>query len=210
MVTSGSSPLTRVGIYGGAFDPPHLGHLVVACEARWQLGLDEVRLIPVGVPAHREPPRAAGETRLAMVATMVESSRGLVASRVELDRPGPSYTVDTLEQLTVAEPHVEWTLLIGADQVAAFHRWRRPERIIELARLGVVARDGTDNEALAAMVAELAPGRAQVVVMPQIGISSTMIRERIAAERPFSHLVAPGVASIITAGSLYGSPTQLP
>lgn len=202
MATSARSG-TRVGIYGGAFDPPHLGHVVFACEAAWQLELDEVRMVPLGQPVHRDPPHADADARYRMVAAAVADLPQLVPSRLEVDRSGASYTVDTLRAIVAAEPGVELTLLIGADQLRAFGTWREPGEILRLARLGVVARAETDREELARVVGETAPGRADVVAMPRIDISSTLVRERLAEGRPFVHLVPPAVGEMIHRSGLY-------
>lgn len=194
----------RVGVYGGAFDPPHLGHVVVACEAAWQLGLDEVRLIPVGTPVHRGAPVVDGPTRVALVEAAIAGQPALTVSSIEVDRGEPSFTVDTLRRIAEAESEVEWTLIVGADQVAAFATWREPAAIVALARLAVVARDETDVDEVAVVAAVHAPGRFDLVRMPRIDISSTLVRERIASGAPYSHLVSAGVARVIADHGLYG------
>lgn len=202
-------PARWIGVYGGAFDPPHIGHVVVACEAAWQLGLDEVRLVPVGQPVHRAAPIADASMRVRMLEAATRPHPLLSVSTVELDRQAPSYTVDTLTAIHAAEPDLAIALIIGADQLLAFQTWRDPGRILELARLAVVARGDTDVEAVAETLAALAPSRADIVSMPEIGVSATMIRERIAAGRPIAHLVPPDVAAIIAEAGLYGPPSTL-
>lgn len=206
MATSGRS----VGVYGGAFDPPHLGHVIVACEAAWQLGLDEVRLVPVGLPVHREAPQAPAEARVAMLHAAVADRPNLAVSTVEVDRRAPSFTVDTLRGIVAAEPDLALTLIIGADQVLAFDTWREPAAITALARLGVVARADTDIAAVATAADALAPGRAGVIAMPRIDISSTLIRDRLAARRPVDHLLPPGVGDIIHSAGLYTATSAIP
>jgi nicotinate-nucleotide adenylyltransferase len=181
------------------FDPPHIGHLILAQEALWQLRLDEVRLVTCARPPHRAAPALPVEVRLAMVEAAVAGVRGLVASRVEADRPGPSYTVDTLQGFADAEPEVALWLIVGADQLATFGRWREPERIQRLARLAVVAREGVPEGPLPAPVD---PCRCDHLDMPTIGVSSTLVRERIAAGEPVEHLLPAGVAGVLSSVGL--------
>jgi nicotinate-nucleotide adenylyltransferase len=200
MVTSAR----KVGLYGGAFDPPHLGHVVVAVEAAWQLGLDEVRLLPVGIPVHRGAPRADARTRVDLVVAAVADFPDIQVSTIETDRTEPSFTIDTLRALAADEPGVEWTVIVGADQVEVFDTWREPQSIVALARLGVVARAETDAAEAAASARKHAPGRFDVISIPRIDISSTLVRARIAAGEPFSHLVPAAVAQMIADCGLYG------
>jgi nicotinate-nucleotide adenylyltransferase len=200
MVTSAR----KVGLYGGAFDPPHLGHVVVAVEAAWQLGLDEVRLLPVGIPVHRGAPRADARTRVDLVVAAVADFPDIQVSTIETDRTEPSFTIDTLRALADDEPGVEWTVIVGADQVEVFDTWREPQSIVALARLGVVARAETDAAEAAASARKHAPGRFDVISIPRIDISSTLVRARIAAGEPFSHLVPAAVAQMIADRGLYG------
>ena len=140
----GSRPVARVGVLGGAFNPPHIGHLVLADEAASRLGLQRVLLVPAGEPPHRriepEPGRA---TRLEMARLAAAGNDLLEASEVEVGRQGPSYTFETLELLRRDRPSDELWLLMGADVAAALDSWRRPERVLELARVGVAGRPGT-------------------------------------------------------------------
>jgi nicotinate-nucleotide adenylyltransferase len=191
-------------VLGGTFDPPHIGHLIVASEARWQLGLDVVRLVPARVPPHKpaggqaDPARRAGWLEAA-----VAGEPGLEVSRIELDREGPSYTADTLELMAAAEPGAHFWFVLGADQLAGLPGWRDPERILAAARLAVVPRAGHDARALAERIA---PGRSDVLDVPEIGVSSSMIRERIAAGRPVRHLVPPAVEESLRREGLVASP----
>lgn len=177
---------------GGTFDPPHIGHLVVACEALWQLSLDELRLVPAARPPHKDDPAMAPAARRAdWLERAVAGRPGLVVSRIELEREGPSFTADTLEAMAAAEPGALLWFVLGADQLAGFAGWRDPHRILAAARLAVAARGDVAEERLGALVREVAPGRADILAMPAIGVSSSMIRARIAAGRPVGHLV-PG------------------
>ena len=196
----------RIGVLGGTFNPPHLGHLILARECLWQRGLDEVHLVVSARPPHRDAPAVDPETRLRMVDAAVTGFPDLHASRIEIDRPGPSYTADTLEGLAAASPGTEFTLIIGADQLLGFHAWRDPERITAVARLAVVARGAADLETLAEAGEHVAPGRVDLVAMPTIEISSTMVRDRARTGAPYDHLVPRPVAEQIAALHLYGSP----
>jgi len=198
-----STGARSIGCFGGTFNPPHIGHLILARECLWQRGFDEVRLIVSARPPHRDAPAVDPETRFAMVQRAVAGQSGLVASRVELDRPGPSYTVQTLEALTAGEPGTAFTWIIGADQLLAFDRWHEPERILQLARLAVVARGEADLDAIGEAAESVAPGRVDLVEMPEIGISSTMLRERRRLGQPVDHLVPGGVAEMISERGLY-------
>jgi nicotinate-nucleotide adenylyltransferase len=192
------------------FDPPHIGHLIVASEAAWQLGLDEVRLVVCARPPHRAGGWLPAERRLRLVEVAVAGDPPLVASRAEIDRPGPSYTVDTLGAFLAAEPDVAFTLVIGADQLLGFADWHRPERIVELASLAVVARDGTDRRAAEAAAAAAAPGGVRWVEMPEIAVSSSLIRERLRLGRPVRHLVPREVEELLVAEGFPNVESALP
>ena len=193
---------------GGTFDPPHIGHVVMACEARWQLALDEVRLVPARTPPHKlareiAPPEARAE----WVEAAVQGRPALTVSRIELDRQGPSYTADTLEAMAAAEPGALLWFILGADQLAGLPGWHEPERILAAARLAVVPRAGHDARALAERIA---PGRADVLEVPEIGVSSSMIRERIANGLPIRFLVPPAVEESLHREGLVASPEPVP
>jgi nicotinate-nucleotide adenylyltransferase len=196
----------RIGLLGGTFNPPHHGHLICAEEARIQLDLDEVRLIPAGDPPHRDldPDQDADpQQQLQMCRLAVAGQTALGVSSVEIDRPGPSFTVDTLEQLAKDEPDNELVLIIGADQATSFGNWREPERIAELARIAVAARVDFDiDEALAEV--ERATGLKPVSFdMPRIDISSSLIRDRVHRGRVISHVVPLRVAEYVAEQGLY-------
>ena len=188
---------------GGTFDPPHIGHLIVASEALWQLGLDVVRLVPARVPPHKPTgAQTAADTRAWWLERAVAGTPGLEVSRAELDREGASYTADTLEAMAAEEPGALLWFILGADQLADLPRWRDPQRILAAARLAVVPRAGRDVRELAA---EVAPGRADVLDVPEIGVSSSMIRERIAAGLPIRFLVPPEVEESLRREGLVAS-----
>lgn len=192
------------------FDPPHVGHLVLAGEAAWQLGLDEVRLVVCARPPHRREAWLSPEVRLRLVEQATAGYPALVASRVELDRPGPSYMVDTLSTFVTAEPGAAFWLIVGADQLASFARWRSPDGIVGLARLAVASRDGAQTAEMRAIADRVAPGRVDWLEMPTVAVSSTMIRERVASGRPVRHLVSPAVDDGLAAEGLFRGQSALP
>ncbi|MGE0027092.1 MAG: nicotinate-nucleotide adenylyltransferase [Thermoleophilia bacterium] len=196
-----------MGVLGGTFDPPHIGHVVMACEARWQLVLDEVRLVPARTPPHKLGREIAdAEARAAWTEAAVEGRPGLTVSLIELEREGPSYTADTLQAMAGAEPGVRLWFVLGADQLAGVPAWRDPDRILAAARLAVVAREGVDDDDLTDLAERVAPGRHDIVRMPAIGVSSTMIRDRLAAGEPVGHLLPPTVESALVRGGVVPSP----
>jgi nicotinate-nucleotide adenylyltransferase len=199
--------LPRVGILGGAFNPPHLGHLVCAQEAQVQLELDRVVLVPVGQAPHRTIADDPGaETRLAMTELAAEGDPNLSVSRIELDRPGPSYTADTLAALRERAPDDELTLILGGDQAAALPGWHEPERVLELARVAAVARVDWAREEIVRSVAGLTGAdRLTIVHMPLIEISSSDLRERAARGVPIRYLVPERVADYIAERGLYAA-----
>lgn len=127
--------MARIGIYGGSFNPPHLGHIFAARKARQLLGLDKILLIPAAIPPHKAVAEGSpdGETRFALTQLAIAGETGMEVSRIELDRPGPSYTVDTLRELRESYPQDELYLLMGTDMFLSFFQWREPEAIAALA-----------------------------------------------------------------------------
>jgi nicotinate-nucleotide adenylyltransferase len=197
----------RVGVLGGTFDPPHIGHLIVASEARWQLDLDEVLLVPAREPPHKPGGTWAGaERRAGWLERAVAGLPGLVVSRLELEREGPSYTADTLDAMAAAEPGVALWFILGADQLLELPTWRDPGRILAAARLAVVPRDGLGPEGLRARADEIGRGRVDWVDVPHIGVSSSMIRQRIAAGQPISLLVPAEIEAALREEGLVASP----
>lgn len=187
--------LRRLGVFGGTFDPIHLGHLAAADEVRHALGLDEV----VFVPAHAQPlkpaPVASPEHRLAMTRLAVEGDAGFSVSTVDLDRGGATYTVDTLADLTALHPDAELTFIAGADAVATLDRWKDPERLMTLARFVGVTRPGHEAPD---------PGRGVWVVdVPGVAVSSTEVRRRVSVGAPIRYLVPDAVVEYIDRHRLY-------
>ena len=197
----------RVGILGGAFNPPHLGHLVCAQEALLQLELDTVVFVPTGQPPHRvleDDP--GGDLRLEMVELAIAGDSRFAASRIELDRPGPSYTAETLAAMRSAEPDHELFLIVGGDQAASLPDWHEPEQVLAQATLVVVERVSRSRSAIGL---QLAPLRGADTVLyletPLIQVSSTMLRRRVAGGEPIRYLVPERVVSLIGARGLYAS-----
>jgi nicotinate-nucleotide adenylyltransferase len=197
----GSLPLPRVGVFGGLFNPPHIGHLSLCQEAAWQLGLERVVLVPTGRPAHRSAPAETPEMRLRLAQAAALGNPLFTVSRLEIDRIGPSYTVDTLRELAHRYPGSSLHLLIGADQLVALDTWHEAESIPRLARIAAALRPGVD-------VSRGTATSLDWVEMPQIGVSSSLVRERVRAGRPIRYFVPDAVRELIEAEGLYrdGSP----
>jgi nicotinate-nucleotide adenylyltransferase len=197
----------RVGIFGGAFNPPHIGHLVCAQEALLQLELDRVMFVPVGEAPHREIEHDPGaESRLEMVELAVSDDERFEASRMELDRKGPSYTSDTLAQLHDQSPDDELFLILGGDQAAALASWHEPEKVLELATVAVFERASWGRNAIVIKIGSLAGARdVRYLDMPLIQVSSSGIRRRVREGAPIRYLVPEKVASYIEDKALYGA-----
>ena len=195
-----------VGVLGGAFNPPHLGHLLLAQEAVAALGLDELILVPTGTAPHKRiDPEPGPAVRFEMTAAAVAGVPGFRVSDVEVGRDGPSFAYRTLELLADELPGSVLTFVMGADVAAGLERWKRPERVVELAAVAVAARPGFDSDAIDDVLGRLgaADGAARIE-MPPVGISSTLVRERVAAGRPIRWMVPDAVARLIAEHGLYG------
>jgi nicotinate-nucleotide adenylyltransferase len=201
----------RVGILGGAFNPPHIGHLVCAQEALVELGLDTVLLVPLGVAPHREIEQDPGaEARLEMCELAVAGDERLSPSRIEIDREGPSYTVDTVRELRERSADDELFLLLGGDQASSLRSWREPEELLRLATVAAVPRTGWPRERIEVKIAGVRGAQRLVFFdMPRIDISSTLVRHRVALGKPIRYLVPDGVADYIAGKSLYESSTRV-
>lgn len=197
----------RVGIYGGVFNPPHHGHLVAAQEAHSQLELDVLVWVPVGDAPHREIESDPGaEARFEMVKLATAADERFRVSRIEIERDGPSYTVDTLRELREREPEDELFLILGGDQALALPTWHEPEQVLELATLGVFERGSSSRNAIGITIGRMVGAdRVRFLEMPRIDISSTMVRRRAATGKPIRYLVPDKVANYIGAQSLYGA-----
>jgi nicotinate-nucleotide adenylyltransferase len=197
----------RVGIFGGAFNPPHIGHLVCAQEALVQLELDRVVFMPVGEAPHREIEGDPGaEARLEMVELAVAGDERFATSRMELDREGPSYTSDTLAQLHEESPDDELFLILGGDQAAALASWHEPEKVLERATVAVFERASWGRNAIVIKIGRLAGARnVRYLDMPMIQVSSSGIRRRVREGAPIRYLIPDNVASYIEEKALYGA-----
>lgn len=186
----------RIGLFGGTFDPPHIGHLIVAQHALTRLGLERVIFIPAAVPPHKQDRDVTpAHLRLAMLRAATAPDERFLVDDLEVQRGGASYTVDTLRVYTTAQPAAELHLMLGADQFEELHTWREFEEVRRLATLVVLPREGRGPVA-----AE--PG---VVPLPgvRIDVSASEIRRRIGAGEPIRYLVCPAVESIIRDHDLY-------
>lgn len=195
----------RLGVFGGTFDPPHLGHLVAASDACQALGIERMLWVPSAVPPHkRDTVHASAAHRLAMVRAAVAGDPRFQADDLELRREGPSYTVDTLRALREREPGAELCFVTGADNLAEIPGWREPEEILRLARLAVVTRRGDGHAPAAA--AGMAP--ADVVAVTRVDVSATEIRRRVAAGETIRYLVPDAVRAYIEREGLYREPSH--
>ena len=199
-----------LGIFGGTFDPIHHGHLAIAEEVREALGLERVRFIPAGDPPHKpEREVAPAAHRLAMVELAIAPNPGFEVDRSEVDREGPSYSVDTLEAIVAGRAAAGLTeppwFILSAEALAGLPTWHRPDRVLELARLAVVPREGADVLD-AAWLERTFPGRGDRVRFlpgPLLAISGSAVRARAAAGRSLRYLVPEDVAAYVAAHRLY-------
>lgn len=200
--------MRRVGILGGTFNPPHVGHLVCAQEARHQLELDVVLLMPVSVPPHKEVAADPGaQERVALCRAAVAGEEGIELSTLETDRGGASYTVDTLREINAREPGDDLTFIVGADMAHGLPGWREPEAVMRLATIAVADRSGIERRALLERLASVGDvGRVRFFDMPRLDVSSSDIRRRVAEGAPIRHLVPDAVARRIASGGLYRVP----
>ena len=186
----------RLGVLGGSFDPIHFGHLVLGEMAREQLGLDKVMYMPAGNQWRKEGRDVgAAEHRLAMVRLAVEGNSAFDVSSMEIDRDGRTYTVETLRQLHAESPGVEISFIVGADALADMPHWKDPERIMELATVCVAGRRGEGSE--------VQDERVTRIEMPEVGISSTGIRNRVKKGKSIKYLVPGAVEQYVRDKSLY-------
>jgi nicotinate-nucleotide adenylyltransferase len=195
----------HIGILGGTFNPPHMGHLVMAQEALDQLDLDRVVLLPVAVPPHKEAREdPGGAARIELCRLAVADDERFDVSTLEVDRGGASYTVDTLRELHEIEPEHDLTFIVGGDMAQSLPSWREPEAVLALARLAVAEREGVRRDDVARRLEPLHSGdRVTFFDMPRIDISSSDIRRRVAEGRPIRYLVPDAVAEAIAERGLY-------
>jgi nicotinate-nucleotide adenylyltransferase len=193
------SPYLRVGLFGGTFDPPHVGHLVAAVNVRHSLELDLLILMVANIPWQKEGSRAVtpAEDRFAMVEAAVADVPGIIAGRTEIDLGGPSFTADTLAALAVEYPKAELFTIMGDDAAAGLLTWERYQEVVDRSRLVVVDRPGS----AIALPAEVNWARVEV---PHLEVSSTDLRLRFVDGRPLKFLVTEPVLSVIGSRGLYG------
>jgi nicotinate-nucleotide adenylyltransferase len=203
-VSAAAAPRRRVGLLGGSFDPPHVGHLVVAECALVELGLDEVRLIVAGDP-WMKPAVSPADDRLALTLAAVRDSRDLLVDDREVRRGGTTYTADTLAELHAEEPDSDFFFVLGEDAAATLPDWDRAAEAFALATFVIVTRPGSPvpDEALL-------PGPVVHLEIPQLRVSSTELRERFADGRATRWLVPPSVDAEVRRRGLYGSGPSVP
>lgn len=186
----------RLGLFGGTFDPPHIGHLIVAQDALAALAVERIVFIPAALPPHkRDRDVTPAPLRLAMLRAATAGNPHFEVDPIELERAGPSWTVDTLRAWARRQPDAELVLIIGADQYAELDGWKEPAAIRELAEIAVLARGG-----------ESPTGETTVVGVRRIDVSSTEIRARVGEGRSIRYLVPPAVEALIREKGLYRGP----
>lgn len=187
--------MQRIGVLGGSFNPPHLGHLALARHAREELGLGRVLLMPArrspGKPAEDDP---GPGRRLEMCSLAVAGSEGVEVCALEIERDGPSYTVDTLRALHAAHPDIKITFILGADVARTLPAWRESDKLAALADFAVALRPGA---------AEPSGFPIMLLKMPVHDVSSSMVRERVSRGLPVEELLGPAVAAYIADHGLY-------
>jgi nicotinate-nucleotide adenylyltransferase len=194
----------RAGVLGGTFDPPHLGHLVLAAAARRVLGLDRVLFVPAGDPWRKNDQMVSpADLRVRMVRAAAEPAPWLEVCTLEIQRPGPSYSAETLVELAVSGG--EWWFIVGADALADMPSWHEPARLIAAARLAVASR-GEDGIAVSREMEEAVPNiedRIDLVAMPELRVSSTDLRARVRDGRPTEVLLPDAVRRVVDEAGLY-------
>jgi nicotinate-nucleotide adenylyltransferase len=194
----------RLGLFGGTFDPIHLGHLILAEQCREACRLDRLWFVVAGAPPHKRGDRTAVTHRLEMVRIAVAGHASFAVSEIETMRPGPHYSVETLESIQRDRPGDDLFFLIGADSLADLPSWREPGRIAQLATIVVVNRPSLE-EVDPSKLPDFGPGSHSLmsVSIPAIGIASTDLRRRLAERRSVRYMVPRGVEAYIEAQGLY-------
>jgi nicotinate-nucleotide adenylyltransferase len=197
----------RLGLFGGTFDPIHLGHLILAEQCREACGLDQVWFVVAGAPPHKPGDRTPVAHRLEMARIATAGHSGFAVSDIETTRPGPHYSAETLAAVKQERPDDDLFFLIGADSLADLPQWRNPEEIARLATIVVVNRPGIE-EANLEVLPDFGPGCHPLVTVtiPPIGIASKDLRKRLAEDRSIRFMVPRGVEAYIKAQTLYREP----
>ncbi|KQW66639.1 nicotinate-nucleotide adenylyltransferase [Methylibium sp. Root1272] len=190
-----AAPQRRIGLYGGSFDPPHMGHLVLAMTAVQHLKLDELRWIPAGVPWQKDRTLLSGTHRGAMVKAAITGHRGFKIDRREIERSGPSYTIDTVRESQLAEPNAKWFLVIGQDQYERLPTWHEWRELITRVTLAVAGRNGKSPAPPSELLAVW--HRIEALPMPPMNVSSTAIRAHLAAGGTAQSLVPDMVPTVV-------------
>ncbi|MFC7320950.1 nicotinate-nucleotide adenylyltransferase [Halobacillus campisalis] len=186
--------MKRIGLLGGTFDPPHLGHMIIAEHIRENLELDEVWFIPSHLPPHKQEAAVSAEDRLQMVKKATEGNPHFSVSEIELNREGKSYTIDTMKSLLKEYPSDEFCFIIGGDMVQYLDRWHKIEELNELVQFVGVGREG---------IALDSHFNVKMVEIPRIDISSSMIRQRLTDKKSIRYLIPEGVFHFIKENALY-------
>lgn len=193
----------RIGVFGGAFDPPHLGHVALARAAVEQLALDRLLVFPTGQAWHKARDLSAAPHRLAMARLAFADVPHAVVDGRELERAGPTYTVDTLRELRTEFPQALFLLVIGADQAESLHSWREHAEIARLATISIAARARPTPDSQPFDASRLPAGRREPVELPPMPVSSTEVRQRAGAGQDITELVPVAVARYIDQHHLY-------
>ena len=194
------APVETVGVFGGTFNPPHIGHLVAAESAADQLKLGKLYFVPASIPPHKLDEKIVpAELRYEMLRLAIEGNSRFALSRIELDRRGPSYTVDTVAEIKTSLRIKDLYLIVGIDLLIDFHTWRSPDRILDECSVVAMNRPGFDLSSVDSGLLS----RVDVITVPAIDISSTVIRRKINSGESIKYLVPPAVEDYILSAGLY-------
>lgn len=197
---------TRIGLFGGSFNPPHLGHLIIASDICAQLRLDQVVFMPAAMPPHKViEDDVAATTRLAMTTLAIGDDKRFAVSSLEIDH-GFRYSAETVTEFRAVNADAEIFFIMGSDSLLQFQRWHQPEAILAICRLAVAPRPGDDKEAIRAAAEQWGRGAVSVLPTTSVDISSSEIRGRLRLGMPITYLVPAAVEAFISEQRLYGHP----